>query len=385
MMSGAFRPDAYVVEFDTSGNPIWAKCSIGNTICYGLAIDNSNSIYMTGSIDDTSINFGTYSFSNPNLYWGGFIIKYDTSGNTLWGKSFYPLTSHTSGSFGVPIYEATIDPCNNIWVSGNIPHDSIGLEGGVLFHTPSIGTDPMLLAGFNSSGSLLQYLTLHSGGDDNAGMTTDCNGNVYIAGDIDTARMIIGSDTIFRYSGGENMFAAKYNPHLGCSGICSSSAVSQIEGHASFCFGITTDTLSDATIGGVWSSSNTSIATVGTSTGIVTGVSLGVVTITYTVGSNYVTMIDTVKWCEGGVSLVGNKGNQIMMYPNPTSTQLTISSSDRITNVVITNMVGQMVYSQLYSAQQIQVNVADLPKGVYFVKVNCSLSGLTTTGKFVKE
>ena len=44
-----------------------------------------------------------------------------------------------------------------------------------------------------------------------------------------------------------------------------------------------TVSLSDATTGGVWSSSNTSIATVNSTTGAVTGVSNGTVTITYTI------------------------------------------------------------------------------------------------------
>jgi len=44
-------------------------------------------------------------------------------------------------------------------------------------------------------------------------------------------------------------------------------------------------TLSNATGGGTWSSSNTAIATVGSMTGVVTGVDSGVVNITYTVGT----------------------------------------------------------------------------------------------------
>lgn len=42
-------------------------------------------------------------------------------------------------------------------------------------------------------------------------------------------------------------------------------------------------TLSNATSGGVWSSGNTTIATINSSTGVVTGVSTGTVTISYTV------------------------------------------------------------------------------------------------------
>ena len=56
-----------------------------------------------------------------------------------------------------------------------------------------------------------------------------------------------------------------------------------IAGVAHVCMGSTT-TLSDATPGGVWSSSNTAIATIGTS-GVVSGVTGGVATIRYTIGT----------------------------------------------------------------------------------------------------
>jgi hypothetical protein len=53
-----------------------------------------------------------------------------------------------------------------------------------------------------------------------------------------------------------------------------------ITGTGTICLG-KTSTLSDATAGGTWSSSNTAIATVGSSSGVVTGVASGTATITY--------------------------------------------------------------------------------------------------------
>ncbi len=66
-----------------------------------------------------------------------------------------------------------------------------------------------------------------------------------------------------------------------------------MEGNNNVCIGSTTN-LSNATAGGVWSSSNTSIATVDAS-GIVTGISVGSVTISYTVtnSNNCVTIAST--------------------------------------------------------------------------------------------
>jgi hypothetical protein len=58
-----------------------------------------------------------------------------------------------------------------------------------------------------------------------------------------------------------------------------------ITGASSVCAGSST-TFADAVPGGLWSSSNTAIATAGATTGVITGVAAGVATITYTMGAS---------------------------------------------------------------------------------------------------
>jgi len=70
----------------------------------------------------------------------------------------------------------------------------------------------------------------------------------------------------------------------------------------------------------------------------------------------------------------------IQVYPNPTSSSLTITSSGKITTLSITNILGQTVYSTTHNADKVQVNVAGLPPGIYFLKINGS-----QVQRFVKE
>jgi len=70
-------------------------------------------------------------------------------------------------------------------------------------------------------------------------------------------------------------------------------AVASITGTMSVCAGSTTP-LGDATTGGTWSSSNPSFATIGASTGLVTGIAAGIVTITYTAGTGSATATVTI-------------------------------------------------------------------------------------------
>jgi hypothetical protein len=79
--------------------------------------------------------------------------------------------------------------------------------------------------------------------------------------------------------------------------VNASPIVAAISGAMNVCMGLTTD-LSDATSGGAWTSGNTSIATVG-STGIVTGIGSGVVSLSYSVTSGGCTTVVTYPFTVG--------------------------------------------------------------------------------------
>jgi uncharacterized protein YjdB len=74
-----------------------------------------------------------------------------------------------------------------------------------------------------------------------------------------------------------------------------------ITGTKTVCTGSTT-TLANTTTGGSWSSSNTSIASVGVSSGVVSGVAAGTATISYVVGTCTVTTTVTVNTVPGTIS-----------------------------------------------------------------------------------
>jgi uncharacterized repeat protein (TIGR01451 family) len=93
------------------------------------------------------------------------------------------------------------------------------------------------------------------------------------------------------------------------------------------------------------------------------------------------------KGCVTSVPVIASK-QSIELYPNPTHDAITITAPDKITDVVITNIVGQVVYRESTTpypllktgGDVLRVNVANLPAGTYIVKVNGS-----EVRKFVKE
>lgn len=84
-------------------------------------------------------------------------------------------------------------------------------------------------------------------------------------------------------------------------------------------------------------------------------------------------------WCEGYVSQL-QTSKSISIFPNPTSSYLTVTSTNEISQIAISNLLGQTLFTHDYNSEKVEVDVADLPKGVYLIKING-----TEVRKFVKE
>jgi hypothetical protein len=85
--------------------------------------------------------------------------------------------------------------------------------------------------------------------------------------------------------------------------------------------------------------------------------------------------------CGDWVKNVSTVNHEITLYPNPTTSQLTILSTNQpINHVAITNLLGQTTYTHQYDTKDVQIDVADLPSGMYLIKINGS-----EVRKFVKQ
>ena len=75
--------------------------------------------------------------------------------------------------------------------------------------------------------------------------------------------------------------------------------------------------------------------------------------------------------------------SNVRLYPNPTSTSLTIEAKDTIENIAIYNVIGQEVISKNPMSNTMTLDVSNLQNGLYFV--NTTIDGKTATTKFIKN
>lgn len=73
----------------------------------------------------------------------------------------------------------------------------------------------------------------------------------------------------------------------------------------------------------------------------------------------------------------------IIAYPNPATTDLTIASEDMISSIKIHNIAGMVMMQKSINAKQAQVFVGDLQPGIYLISVETEEE--VVTKKFIKQ
>ena len=73
----------------------------------------------------------------------------------------------------------------------------------------------------------------------------------------------------------------------------------------------------------------------------------------------------------------------LKFYPNPVSSNLTISNSFPIQSIEIYNLLGQRLINENHDETEVKVNVSNLPSAIYLVKIKSE--NQTREFKIVKE
>jgi trimeric autotransporter adhesin len=276
--------DAFLVKFNGSGTRQWGTYYGGTaSVDAGddLITDNLGNVYMTGETQSTT-GIAT-SGAHQTTRGGGsdaYLAKFNTTGVLHWATYI--------GGTGIETgYSLAIDPTGNVYMSGMIQTITGMTTSGAIQEVYG-GVQDAYLVSFNSDGVRNWASYFGKGEAENGyGIALDASGNLYMAG---STRSYTGFATSGAHQtslgGSTDAFLARFSgvapalpgPVTGTLSLCMDSSVA----------------LSNTATGGVWSSTNISVATVGSSTGVVTGVAAGTSVISYTLTGVSVTAVVTV-------------------------------------------------------------------------------------------
>jgi hypothetical protein len=77
------------------------------------------------------------------------------------------------------------------------------------------------------------------------------------------------------------------------------------------------------------------------------------------------------------------QNNKFKMYPNPATNILTLSSKNMIEKVTIYNALGQLIFKQDYSSNEVTISVSNLSKGIYVI--TSQIGNESVTRQFIKK
>ena len=174
----------------------WAKTSYGNGLVEPFQLvqePSTNSIYVAGYNTGAEGWENGAFVSNPQSTWAGWVVKYNESGNFLWGKSVSGMQCSLGSNCGVYFNNIIIHPNGGIVVGGNYLETYVGNSGAPV---AGYGNWDILVIRYDINGS---FLWDHAGGsnaDDRLqALSANPKGEVQFGGR-HQANMTFGSNSV---------------------------------------------------------------------------------------------------------------------------------------------------------------------------------------------
>ena len=370
---GRQNGSAFLSKLDSSGNPVWTKefaTQSGDCGASSLVLDALGNIYTTGFFIDT-VDFdpglGTYNLVGE-YYGDAFICKLDAGGNFQWVKQL----SGNGNEYGVTI---ALDASGNVYTSGvlNATADFDPGVGTYNLSSAGIGNFDGYISKLNASGDFVWAKQL--GGA--------------VGSSLFISSIVLGADNNV-YSIGNFSQTVDFDPGTGTNNLTSSGPydvfISKLDNNGNF--------ISTLQFAGSGFAEGRSLALDNVGNIFATGnfkattdfdPLAGVFNLTSN-GSDDIFIIKLQNELENTTSINEDSWtSKINIYPNPTTSALTIES-DKIfenANIKVRNAIGQEIFRETYSStNNITFNLNGEP-GVYFVEINDT--GKVAILKVIKE
>lgn len=413
--------DIFLAKYDASGNVLWAKSagSAKSDRATSVATNSNGNIIIAGYFNSLSITFGSNTLTNIGTTVSDdiFLANYDASGNVLWAKC-------AGGSAFEQPWAVTSDDNGNILITGYFNSANITF-GSTTLTNPGYASNygEIFLVKYDASGNVLWAKNAVGGSSDFAyAVSTDVNGNIFVAGTFKSPSINFGSTTLTNTSGNFDLFLAKYN----ASGniVWAKSAGGS---DADYAYSLSVLANGNIVMAGSFRSNT---ITLGSSTFTNSG-SENTLLVNYDVSGNVIwakseggssvdRAISVVTDANSNIIVAGdfwspnitfgsttfaspgyggdmfvaklndatfvnewNNEAKISIYPNPTNGmfnfQTTPSLDFQMISIEIYNLFGENIFQSVINKQKSQVDLTSQPNGVYFVFMK------TDQGTFVQK
>jgi hypothetical protein len=203
-LTNAGGHDVFVAKYDPSGNVLWAKQGAGSAYEEGqcLATDPAGNIYVMGRFQGTT-TFGDTTLTAEGV-WDVFLVKYSPSGDVVWAK-------REGGNGDDAGYGISTDLAGNIYATGSFYSDSIRFGNTTLKNSGHMGSTDFFVVKYYASGEVSWARNADCyESDAGYGVTSDTRGNVYVVGQFNYSAMRFG-DQYLSIGTGNNVFIVKYD------------------------------------------------------------------------------------------------------------------------------------------------------------------------------
>jgi len=340
--------DVYLLKFDASGTPLWARTGRGTSNEYtdAIATDAQGNVYVTGTFFSPTITFDNIILTNTSGDYDIYIVKYNNDGVLQWAKK-------CGGSNYDIVRDIKTDHEGNVIICGHF-ESAVMYFGNLSVTNPSIGTSDIFVAKFNAEGTPLWAKKAgNSSADIGTGVAIDSGNNVYLSGSISSSNVVFGNLPAISSNGSYDIFVAKYN-------AAGTALWSKNTGSVNYELGANAviDSNDNLYVSGIISSDpvffdNQSIGTT----------DYGIFTAQMRVGVLATEDFDTKK---------------ISIFPNPVKNSLTIQSDTTNLPYRIVDLNGRSILKgQLQSSKTI--DVSPLQNGMYLIQLD------NQSFKFIKE
>jgi hypothetical protein len=361
-LTGLGDYNIYFAKFSASGNVLWAK-SMGGTKAdepESIRYSDDGNIYLAGSfitsinIEGQSLTDGTSNSLNP----GQFVAKFDTSGKIKWCRNYNNKTLIT---------RLAADNDNFFYMAGNLAStiqlgsDSLINKGGVDGY----------IAKCDSTGNLIWARSFGGPSDEyNYELTVDACGILWVCGKMGTST---GAYTInfgttplsCPSTSNDPSYVAQYDSS---GNYLQSFAL--VSGGDDY-MGVSTDHKGNLYVSGDFMGVTIRFGPDSLTLAGLSGEAFFLAKFQYDTFDCYHPVLEPT---------LAIPENSINLFPNPVFNELTLKTDAPIGSIMITNLVGQIVYENNFPSMEATLNVGYLRPGFYLVKING-----TEVRKFLKE